>query len=273
MTSNVHTTAYDCRILSLLRRMRNLNRLTLRLDIMRSSVVDGIHLNEKIVSTMPHLNTFLFHLCTKMKTSSMNYLLTTNDVESTFTNWKYSPVVCTVDHFSDGFTDCHIYSKPFPFNRFVCLPGSLCGQDFRFLTSLSLFDTRPFEHDFFQWISETMPLLNFLLIHNLTAQEKKCQTRSVDEKAISSGLPYLHLVRLGLTFAHVDYAYQFLCCTNAYLPALAALSIPYEKLSIVTNGFTNDATRSTCGQLNEVNFKELIVHPEHFHQYFPSLKT
>jgi hypothetical protein len=135
-----------------------------------------------------------------------------------------------------------------------------------------LYDTRPFGHDFFQWISQAFPLLKYLKINNLIPQKNQCQIESINGKQISSKISYLHLIRLSLTHAHIDYADQFLCHTKTYVPSLKTLQIQYAKLVIVTNNFTNDATRFNCGQLKYLLFDIRPVYPKHFKLYFPSFK-
>ncbi|CAF3544951.1 unnamed protein product [Rotaria sp. Silwood1] len=271
LTSVMHTNAYDCRILSLLRRMPNLNKLTLSLNVMRLTVIDGIHLDEKILIHMLYLNTFIFHICTIISTSETNYFLSPNYIRNTFNNWKYSPVSCYIDHFSDGFTYCNIYSITCQMTRFMHLTNSSRGYHFQFVTYLTLYDIRPFEHDFFEWISRAFPLLEYLLIHNSIPQENKCEMESIHNKKMYSNISYLHLTRLRLDDAHIDYADQFLRHTNAYVPRLQSLGIQYEKLVTVTNNFTNTVTRLNCSKIKQVIFDELLVHREHFYLYFPSL--
>jgi hypothetical protein len=137
------------------------------------------------------------------------------------------------------------------------------------VTDLTLYNTRPFEHEFFQWISQAFPLLKYLKVNNLTSQKNKC----IHNKEISSKITYLHLMRLNLTDAHIDYADQFLCDTNAYIPHLSTLVLQYEKLVNVTNEFTNDKTRHNCSQLKKLIFDQLLAHQEHFYLYFTSLIT
>jgi hypothetical protein len=58
---------------------------------------------------------------------------------------------------------------------------------------------------------------------------------------------------------------------NTYVPRLHTLEIQYEKLVIVTNNFTNDATRHNCSQLKQLIFNELVDYKQHFYLYFPFL--
>ena len=143
---------------------------------------------------------------------------------------------------------------------------------FQFVIDLTLLDTHPFEHDFFEWMSRAILLLKYWTLDNFIPQVKKLQNRPIeDELCISSTISYSHLVRLRLTHAHIDYVYQFLCHTKAYVPQLRILKIQYDKLVTVTNNFINDVTQINCNQLKQLIFDELIVYPEHFHHYFPCL--
>ncbi|CAF1052266.1 unnamed protein product [Adineta steineri] len=153
LTSCFYTNAYDCRILPLLRRMPNLETLTLCLDIIRLTVIDGLHLNEELLIHIMNLNKFIFRICTVLRPSESNYLLTMNDIKNTFINWKYSSVNCFINHFSDGYTYCHIYSTPFRMTHFMNLSNSFRGHHFLYVTSVVLYDTRSFEHDYFEWLS------------------------------------------------------------------------------------------------------------------------
>ncbi|CAF3627527.1 unnamed protein product [Adineta steineri] len=271
LTSYVCTNAYDCRILPLLRRMPNLETLTLDLYIIGRPIIDGLHLNEKLLIDMKYLNKFIFHICTILITSETNYFLTTNDIKNTFLKWKYSPVNCCIDHFSDGFGYCHIYSTPFQMTHFTCLSNSFHGQDFLYVTNLWLFDGRPFEHDFFEWLSQACPSLKDLIIDNLTPQANKRQVTIIDDKQIFSKISYLHLFKLKLVDAHIDYVNQFLCYTNTYLPTLHILIIQYDKLVAVTDNFTNDAKQINCSQIERIVFDQSLVLTKDFYDYFPCL--
>ncbi len=251
--------------------MSNLNSLTLNLYIKRFKVIDGNHLNENILDRILHLNTFIFHICTIMLTSKTNLFLSKNDIQNTFMNWKYSSVNCCIDHYIDGCNICHIYSIPFKMNRFMFLTNRFHGHHLEYVIDLTLYDARPFKHEFFQWISRAFPLLKYLKINNLTSQKNEYHIQSSDDQQIFSKISYLNLIRLKLFHAHIDYANQFLCHTNAYVPRLHTLAIQYDKLVTVTNNFTNDATRLNCGQLKQLVFGELFDYPEHFYSYFPSL--
>ncbi|CAF1180627.1 unnamed protein product [Adineta steineri] len=272
LTSYLRTYAYDCRILSLLRRMSNLETLALSLDIERLTVIDGLHLNKELLIHMTYLNKFRFHICTVLRTSETNYFLTTNDIKSTFLNWKYSSVSCCIDHFSSGYSHYHIYSTPFQMTHFMYLSNNFRGHYLLYVTNLKLYDTRPFEHDFFEWIPQACPLLKHLIVNNSTPQKNKRQVTIIDDKQIFSTISYLHLFKLSLLHAHVDYVDQFLCYTNMYVPTLHTLSIQYDNLVTISDNFTNDPKQINCSQIKQIVFGQLIVLPKDFYDYFLCLE-
>ena len=160
---------------------------------------------------------------------------------------------------------------PFKATHFIHLTNSFRGYHFQFVLDLILYDTRPFEHEFFERISHAFPFVRYLLVHNLKPQKKNHQTETVHDKQFFSKISFPYLFRLRLTNAHIDYANQLLHHTNAYISHVFTPSRSYEKLVTVTDNFTNDKTRDICGQLKRLVLDQLLVHPEHFYLYFSSL--
>lgn len=258
------TDAYDSRVVLLLCRMINLKELTLSLNVHRTTFIDRTHLDEEFLNYMPKLNTFIFHICTSLLTYHGMQMLSTDDIQKTFIDWKYSSISCCVDYLANAVGLCHIYSTPVKINRFMYITNSFRDNHFQFVTNVLFYDTRSFEHDFFQWTSRAFPLLVKLKISNFSQQEKK-------NKSSLSIIKYLRLNRLDIINAHIDYAYQFLCHTTTYLPYLVTLVIKYDKLIEVTNNFTNDLTRSNCENVNRLCHGEITAYPKDFYQYFPCL--
>ena len=258
------TVAYDCRIVRLLHRMINLKKLSLSLNVVRLTVIDGVDLNEKILRYLSSLQTFVFDICTILPPYEAKSLLSTKDLEKTFTHWKYSQVNCSVDQYSNGLTYYHVYSIPYKMTHFMFLTNTIRNQNqyFEFVITLVLYDDRPFEHDSFEWISKAVPRLKYLTIEISAPQLKQKKETSIS---------YNHLTRLRVIKTNIDYVYQFLCHTKAHVPQLNVIEIQYDQLFIVTNDFSSPATRINCSQLKELRFREAIVYPQHFHDYFPSL--
>ncbi|CAF4516592.1 unnamed protein product, partial [Rotaria magnacalcarata] len=77
---------YD-RIASLLRRMSNLEKLTLNISIKdRNSVIDGTYIQHDILDCMPQLHSFTFYICTYVETVDLSYKLSSEDIQQTLMN-------------------------------------------------------------------------------------------------------------------------------------------------------------------------------------------
>ncbi|CAF4624052.1 unnamed protein product [Rotaria sp. Silwood1] len=128
---------------------------------------------------------------------------------------------------------------------------------------LVMLDIRPFENELFQVISQCFPFLQRLSITNLQSQKNNQHS--------STFITFPHLFELDLKRAHIDYVVQFFFDKNTSLPRLTHLTIRYETLAIVTQGFTNDAACLTCAKIRRLIVKEPFVRPEKFLSYFSSL--
>jgi hypothetical protein len=277
LTSIDYICSYDEHIIPLLHRMINLEELTLFLCVGRidSTVIDGNELYEQVLSHMPYLNKFVFSICTCIHIQKNEIQIPSNEnIQHSFIRREYGEVDSYV-HFEprkpiDGsdfetkaIVKSHIYSLPYQFESFINLNNSFQGGMFVKVRCLTMIDAYPFEHQLFQIISNDFPFLKELNIKNRNAQKEKQQSSTLIH------FPYLNL--LNLVDAHVDYAEQFLVNTTTHLPCLLDLSIKYKSLTIVTNNFTNDATRLYCSKLKGLHTNKPLVRPKHFDEYFPLL--
>ncbi|CAF1203346.1 unnamed protein product [Rotaria sordida] len=137
------------------------------------------------------------------------------------------------------------------------------GGMFNKVRWLVMLDIRPFENELFQVISHSFPLLQRLSITNLQSQKNKQNS--------STFITFAHLFELDLKRTHIDYVVQFLFDKNTSLPRLTQLTIRYEPLATVTQGFTNDAAHLTCAKIKRLVIQEPFVRPEKFLSYFSSL--
>ena len=226
---------------------------------------------------MPRLNKFSFSIDTYVdKNNQMNFS-SKEDIQRSFKRKEYGSVNSLVEYFTNEKercchicampyqfqSRCHIYSLPYQFQDFPFLTNSFQGGIFENVLSLIMTDCCPFEENFFNDISQSFPLLKQLIIFNDEPQKEKQRSMIL--------IRFPHLVILDVESAHTDYAEQFLVDKYCQLPRLLNLTIGYESLAIVTNNFTNDATRLTCSQLTNVKIRESFAPPKSFHQYFPLL--
>ncbi|CAF1410448.1 unnamed protein product [Adineta steineri] len=162
---------YD-KILSLIRRMPYLEKLTLYLHIKgRNTVIDGTFIQHDILDYMPQLHSFTFCICTYVKAVDLSYKLSSEDIQQTLTNTKQQQVTSIVNYIQYWFDSswmaaCSIFSLPFQFDYLKHLGNKFPNIVFSYVTFLFLEDTNPFQHEFFVRISRSFPLLKYLHICN-----------------------------------------------------------------------------------------------------------
>jgi hypothetical protein len=247
--------------------MLNLEELTLFLNIRRlnSTYIDGTHFYNDIFFHMPRLEKCKFSIYTMLINNCIRIDLPSNkDIERTFINNGNQHVASFVDNLTRNMGgNCHIFSLPYEFNIFLNLNNSFQGGIFNKVRSLTMCDTKPFEHEFFQEVCQAFPFLRTLSLQNTKPQKNKQHSSTL--------ITFAHLIKLDIRHAHVDYAEQFLFDKNTRLPNLFNLNIEYETLVITTNNFTNDLARLNCSRIKYLFKDELFVRPKNFHIYFPLL--
>ncbi|CAF2346741.1 unnamed protein product [Rotaria sp. Silwood2] len=235
---------YD-RIVSLLRRMSNLEKLTLYLPIKgRNTVIDGTYVQHDILYYTPQLHSFTFYICTYVKTVDLSYKLSTEDIQQTLTNIGQQHVTSIVNYIQGGIAACSIFSLPFEFDYVKQLGNEFPNIVFSYVTFLLVEDTNPFKHEFFIRISRSFPLLKYLRIFNIESQVLDgLMTFSSHNCLLHSIIEYLHLTRLDVRYAHRDYVEQFLNETKAFIPCLTEFEVSVDDLKAVTKNFTRKETR------------------------------
>ena len=278
LTSYMQTHYFDALIAPLLRRMINLEELSLLLTVTRFDVMgylDGVQLRDKVLRHMPRMKKCHFSIETRMVNRIGDLVLASNDdIQRSFVGHPFGSVGSYVDVFakSDGtrthaqslshefYSRCHIYSRPYRFVEFWDLSNSFQGGTFERVRIVCLVDVRPFEHDFFRLISQSFPFLGDLHIRNDVPQ--------ASQQPSKTPIIFPRLSRLGIQSCHLDYAAQFLINERCQLPRFAVLTINWPSLTSVTNDFTNAATRLTCSRVKSVGVPEEPDVPEHFCEYF-----
>jgi hypothetical protein len=222
---------------------------------------------------MPVLRKFSFNIITETKFIDEINRQSNDDLRRTFLNEKFPQVACYIDYYRKRMAQSHIYSLPYTMDEMLQITSSFPGGLFPNVRYLLLTDfLHPFEHEFFDRITQAFPLLNYLSVFNALPQKYTRSDRSNQDTSVSSIVEFPYLTHLILVHQHIDYTEQFLVETNARLPRLIKLDISYEDLQSVTENFTRNATRQNCNKLERINFYKSIVHSKNFYLYFPNHK-
>jgi hypothetical protein len=278
------TNEYDNQVVPLLRRLCNLQDLTLYIQVNeRNRLVDGIQLENDILIHLSKLQTFVFYICTFTSANHPITSLSNDDIQRTFSNVKFGQVGCSMNYINESDIRYHVFSLPFKFNRIGLIGNSFTNTIFKNVTCLCVCDGIPFEHEFFVRVARCFPLLQSLIIVNCKAQSTDSAKSEHDNNGSFEIVQYLHLTSLDFAPAHIDYVEQMLNESKTRLPCLTELQIDYDQLKTVTNNFTRDATRLNCINVEEVDFYSLSNHyntdeysikaqSKDFIAYFPLLK-
>jgi hypothetical protein len=262
--------AYKYQIVPLLRRMFNLERLTLCLTLSQPlPVIDGTCLENDILVYLPRLQTFNFNICIHgFRLDNRFDHLSSKCVESTFIDRRIRQVVCCVERLHFSKVECHVYSVPYTMGKLRSITNIIPDGQFHNVLHLTVCDERSFEHGFFSSIALGFPLLNKLTFSNSVPQKEKRQRQN-------NNITYPHLTSLNFVVNHEDYVEQLLFDTNTHLPRLTKLEIKYSQLTTMTDNFTNDVMRVNCEKLTRLFLYRngTIEYPKTFYSYFPLIQS
>ncbi len=253
---------YDELIVPLLHRMSNLEKLSLYLIICdKNMFVDGNDLKKNIIDKMAYLKKFLFDIRSNISLTNQIYFPTTKDIQHSFKDYQNYEIISCVDYFSEiNLSLCHIYTCPYQLNTYHQITNNFPGGLFEYVQEISLFDERPFEHEFFIRLEKSFPFMK-----KLTLENKKAQKNKQD----SSIIKYSHLINLNLDEAHRDYIKQFIFDTKSCLSNNIYLAVDYHGMKRVTQNFKSNMIRENSKKIGRLNLvgKERI--PKYVKQYFP----
>ncbi len=240
---------YEECIVSLLQRLSNVEYLTLLLAIdgttsRLSHFVNGFDLEKDIVSYMPRLRQFNFHIRSILENATH---IEIDTIRQTFHKHQQKSVDCAVDYFNNNYGQCQIYSLPFIGNRLDFISNRFplfnMNNTFSMITMLLLFDdVERFENLFFERIARALPHLRTLEIFNELEQQEKTTVTT-------NNLQFTHLSTLIIFDIHMDYAEQFL--SRARLPRLIELAIQKNILLAIIAQDQQQA-RDNCSQVENL---------------------
>ncbi|CAF2099454.1 unnamed protein product [Rotaria magnacalcarata] len=265
---------YDTNILPLFRRMSNLEELTLHINLRnRTTFIDGTHIYNEILVHMPRLHAFNFHISTQTEINPLVHHLSKDDIQRTLNdNIKYQQMDCIITYIHSG-TECHVFSLPFMFEDLHNIGNTFPNIVFSHVRRLRVIDNVPFQHEFFNRIAFSFPLLESLIVINYNSQSSISDEWNSDDNQLHSIAKFNYLESLFLGKADIDYVDQFLDERKTHVPRLTELTIDYDHLAIVTDNFTRDTTRLNCIKVERLHFFNTgVQHSKDFHVYFPLIK-
>ena len=250
--------------------MPNLEKLFLSLIIDNKQFLDGNRLNNDLVNHLLKLNQLTFNIFSRIYDYKQTDARSNEEIQRTFQIFSNQQIISCVDYFpEENFCQCHYYSYPYTMTNYQNITNNFPGGFFPCVREISLFDERPFEHEFFLRLSKAFPFLRKLKIKNLKAQNETslvCQDLRIIE--------YSSMTELCLIEVHDDYIEQFLIESKAFFPNCLSVTVRLHSLERITNYFTRDQTR-----LNATKIEHLVVasreheFSEAFAEYFPNLRT
>jgi hypothetical protein len=161
--------------------MSNLEKLDLYLLIEGNQrLIDGNELERNIVNHMPLLKKFTFDIRSNIRLSNDNHLPSNEYIRNTLRKFQNNRTVCSyIDCFSNGKVgQCHFYTCPYQLNYYDEISNNFPGGLFKYVYKISLYDERPFEHEFFIRIQQSFPIMKKLTLHNSKPQNNKLFNQS-----------------------------------------------------------------------------------------------
>jgi len=262
---------FDELIVPLLRRMLNLEELHLNINVeCCEKFIDGDTLKKDIIVYMPRLYKFTFNIRSTINHRNQINLPLSECSQKTFEYFSNNQIITCIDHFQEKkYSQCYIYSYPYKLKVYNNITNNFRGGLFTSVTEVSLYDERPFEHEFFLRIAQSFPFMKELRIRNQKAQKNKQFIKSNNDNQILSIIEYPNLIRLDLYNSHDDYIELFLFDTKIFVPNNLHLCINYQSLKRVTYYFTRYRTRNNCTRLAALYFSAKDQIDENIKNYFP----
>ncbi|CAF2033432.1 unnamed protein product [Rotaria magnacalcarata] len=251
--------------------MLNLEELDLNIIVKcNENFIDGDTLKKDIIIYIPRLYKFTFNICSTIDHRNQTNFPLNKHIEKTFKYFSNNQIITCIDHFQEeGYSQCHIYSYPYKLKVYNNITNNFLGGLFTTVTQVSLYDERPFEHEFFLQIQKSFPFMKELTIKNQKAQNNKQCIKSSNDNQILSIVEYHKLTRLDLTNTHGDYVELFLFDTKMSLPNNLHLCVDYQTLERVTYYFTRYITRNNCERLAALYCNPVDQINERVQKYFP----
>ena len=90
-------------------------------------------------------------------------------------NIGYIHGFCSIDYYPESYMGhCHIHSNLNQIESYLFITNNIVNETYLAVKKISLFDEKPFEHEFFVQIAQAFPNLHVLFLSNEKAQTINC---------------------------------------------------------------------------------------------------
>jgi len=244
--------------------MINLEELDLHFVICgENRFIDGYNLKYNIIDHLVRLNKFLFNIRSCLLFNDQVDFISNEDCQHSFNTFKNKKIISCINYFPDRkYGECHVYSYPYRAKSYELVTNNLPNEFFPSVREVSLYDERPFEHEFLMKIAKSFPFMEELSIYNDEPQKKK----SYEELSI---IQYPYLNTIDLLQANDDYVEQFLLDTRTCLLRPLKFMVSFSTLKRITHNFTRNATRTNCEKILSIYIPRNISISKELKDYFP----
>ncbi|CAF3121903.1 unnamed protein product [Rotaria sp. Silwood2] len=116
---------------------------------------------------------FLTFVLTSEFYNQLNSLLN-EDIQKTFKDFKDKQIMYFADYFPETeYGQYHIHSYFYKLEHYNRIINNFPGEIFKYVYKASLFDKRPFEHEFFLQITQSFSLSEILIVVNQKRKNNK----------------------------------------------------------------------------------------------------
>ena len=260
---------YDDRIVSLLRRLTSLEKLTLYLCIdCQRAFIEPKSLIDTFSMCSPQLQSFNFYLSTRHKKNDLGHYSFDHLTQPMFINGRHQDVLHMISPSPFGKT-YHMLTLPFEFERLYSIGRTFPNILFKNVVELWFCNVVLIDHAFLLRIAQAFPLLTRLFVDDMFFP---CDVMGMSVYSPSDTVAeYPHLTYLDIFRTRSVTVDVFLNEKMTRMPRLAGLSAQYEHLRLVTRDFTREETRRNCANLTELITYRTMVGSKEYYNYFPSL--
>jgi hypothetical protein len=200
--------------------MSSLEELDLDFKNSCKPIIDGHSLETNIIINMITLKKFTFNIRSFIRRDDIVNVPSVQNLHHTFQNFQNNNIISSIDYFPTN-------RWTFYDNINLNFPGGL----FTYVREISLYDVRPFEHDFFLRIVQSFPLIKKINLKNDEPQQNVNQSNSINK--------YTRLMELDLVEAHEHYFEEFLNETKTCLSNDIHLHV-HRKKGTIPNHFCSE---------------------------------